>query len=62
MITEMAQLLCSGGIIALPTDTVYGIACSVDCNEGIQRLYDVKERNVDNPVAICVADIEDMQK
>lgn len=62
VISEMALLLSSGGVIALPTDTVYGIACCVDSDDGIKKLYDIKERKTDNPISICVAEIEDMQK
>ncbi len=52
----------SGGVIALPTDTIYGIACSVNCQEGIDTLYKIKGRLSDKPISICVADIDDMQK
>ena len=62
IITEVARVLSSGGIVALPTDTVYGIACCIDSDEGIRKLYDIKGRRTDNPISICVADVEDMQK
>lgn len=58
----MALLLSSGGVIALPTDTLYGIACCIDSDDGIKKLYDIKGRKADNPISICVAEIEDMQK
>lgn len=62
ILAEMALLLTSGGIIALPTDTIYGIACSVHSNDAIKKLYDIKERNMSNPISICVAEVKDMQK
>ena len=62
MVIEAASILRSGGVIALPTDTVYGIACLVDSSEAISKLYDIKERNLKNPIAICVAEVEDMEK
>lgn len=46
-------------VIALPTDTVYGLACSANSEQAIQRLYEIKGRNEEKPVAICVGDIED---
>jgi len=58
----MASLLSSGGIIALPTDTIYGIACCVDSDRAIEKLYEIKKRNTGKPIAICVAEVEDMQK
>lgn len=45
-------------IIALPTDTVYGLACSANSESSIRNLYKIKGRNADKPVAICVADID----
>lgn len=46
-------------VIALPTDTVYGLACSANSEKAIQRLYEIKGRNEEKPVAICVGDLED---
>ncbi len=58
----MVPILSAGGVIAVPTDTVYGITCSVDSDEGIRKLYDIKQRNIKNPIAICVSDLEHMHK
>lgn len=49
-------------VIALPTDTVYGLACSANSVKAIQRLYEIKGRSEEKPVAICVADLEDVYK
>lgn len=49
-----------GHVIAVPTDTIYGIACLAQNNTGIQKLYDIKEREQSKPIAICVADIKDI--
>lgn len=46
-------------VIALPTDTVYGLACNANCEKAIQRLYEIKGRNEEKPVAICVGDVAD---
>ena len=39
------QVLQAGGVIAFPTDTVYGIGVSVFDKDGIDRLYMIKERS-----------------
>lgn len=62
ILEETSLSLRLGNIIALPTDTIYGIACSINSNEGIKKLYQIKRRNLKNPIGICVAEIEDMQK
>ncbi|XP_058459532.1 threonylcarbamoyl-AMP synthase [Malaya genurostris] len=55
------ELLEEGKVIALPTDTVYGLACSANNKRAIQRLYAIKERDMLKPVAICVAEFDDLQ-
>lgn len=51
-----------GGIVALPTDTVYGIACCATNIDAIGKLYDIKARNENKPVAICVGRVCDIQQ
>jgi len=48
-------ILRSGGIVALPTDTVYGIAVSLDTPGGIERLFHVKHRPPDKGIALLLA-------
>ncbi len=62
ILDDTASCLASDGVIALPTDTIYGIACSVISKDGIDKLYAIKKRNISKPISICVAEIEDMEK
>ena len=48
------EILRSGGIVALPTDTVYGIAVSLDTPGGIERLFHVKRRPPDKGIALLL--------
>ena len=50
---KAADRLKHGQVIALPTDTVYGLACSANCPNAIQKLYEIKGREENKPVAIC---------
>lgn len=59
-IPQAANLLESGDVIALPTDTVYGLACSANDPAAIKKLYDIKGRICTKPVAICVPEIKDV--
>lgn len=61
-ILEAAHQLKSGNVIALPTDTVYGLACSANNPIAIQKLYDIKGRDENKPVAICVANLHELKK
>lgn len=55
---EAARLLASGGIVALPTDTVYGIAVSIETPGGIERLFAAKQRPPDKAISLLIADAE----
>ncbi|XP_022120736.2 yrdC domain-containing protein, mitochondrial [Pieris rapae] len=57
-----AEYLAKGQVIAVPTDTIYGLACSANCRDAIKKLYLIKGRDSCKPVAICVNDIFDVRK
>ena len=53
---EAIEALRRGAIVALPTDTVYGIAVALDAPDGITRLFAAKSRPADRAIALLVAD------
>jgi tRNA threonylcarbamoyl adenosine modification protein (Sua5/YciO/YrdC/YwlC family) len=61
-VKKATELLRNGKVIALPTDTVYGLACNANCPDAIQKLYEIKGREETKPVAICVADYADLRQ
>jgi L-threonylcarbamoyladenylate synthase len=50
------EVLRAGGIVALPTDTVYGIGCALDAPRGIERLFEAKARPSDRAIMLLLAD------
>lgn len=52
----------SGHVIALPTDTIYGVAALAQSTEAVSQLYEIKKRHEEKPVAICVGKLEDVYK
>lgn len=48
----------AGRIVALPTDTVYGIAAWLDLPDAIERLFAAKRRPPEKAVAVLLADVE----
>jgi L-threonylcarbamoyladenylate synthase len=46
---EAIEVLRADGVVALPTDTVYGIAVRIDTPGGIERLFHVKQRHPTGP-------------
>jgi tRNA threonylcarbamoyl adenosine modification protein (Sua5/YciO/YrdC/YwlC family) len=60
-ISVASNLLKSGQVIGIPTDTIYGLACNANNTEAIRKLYEIKGRNEEKPVAICVSDFNDLK-
>ena len=59
-VTFGRNVLLKGHIIALPTDTIYGLAVSALNDSAIQKLYELKARDYSKPIAICVSDVEEL--
>jgi len=57
-VAAAAAVLEGGGLVAFPTDTVYGIGCRSDDADAIRRLFDAKRRPVDKQVPILAASLE----
>jgi L-threonylcarbamoyladenylate synthase len=55
-IAEAAEVLRGGGVVALPTDTVYGIAVALSTPDGVERLFHVKQRPPDRGIMLLLAD------
>ena len=61
--TERAvSALQRGQVIAVPTDTLYGLAADASSSTGIQRIYSIKHRQAYAPLAICLADVADLHR
>lgn len=56
------KALKEGHVVAVPTDTIYGLACLAQSSEAISKTYDIKGRNQQKPLAICVGEIQDIYK
>jgi L-threonylcarbamoyladenylate synthase len=55
-ITHAKEILISGGIVAYPTESFYGLAVDAMNEEAIQRLFFIKKRDPDQPVLILIPD------
>jgi len=54
-IARAARILRSGGLVAFPTETVYGLGADASSPEAVARLYRVKRRPADHPVIVHFA-------
>ena len=61
-IEKAAKLLKEGGIVAVPTETVYGLAASADNDEAIKNVFAAKGRPQDNPLIVHISDMEMLKK
>lgn len=53
---EAAAILREGGLVALPTETVYGLGARADRTDAIARIFEAKNRPADNPLIAHVSD------
>ncbi len=60
LIRRVVEILKDGGVIAYPTDTVYGLGCSLYNKKGIQRIYLIKQYPKDRPFSFICADLKDI--
>ncbi|MCJ2187531.1 L-threonylcarbamoyladenylate synthase [Novosphingobium beihaiensis] len=56
-IAEAARLLREGGLVAVPTETVYGLAARADRDESVAAIYGAKGRPSFNPLIVHIADV-----
>ena len=61
-ITAAADVLLSGGLVAVPTETVYGLAANGLDSQAVQKIYDVKGRPETKPISLLVSGMEDVEK
>jgi L-threonylcarbamoyladenylate synthase len=57
-IAEAAEIIKSGGVVAIPTETVYGLATNAFDEAAVKKIFEVKGRPQDNPLIVHVHSIE----
>lgn len=62
LIQQAADVITSGGLVIIPTDTVYGIAASATNKKALDRLYEIKKRPKDKPFAMLVGDNQKVEE
>lgn len=61
-LARAGEVLRKGGLVAFPTETVYGIAVAADLPAAVERLYALKGRPKDKPMTVMVHQIEDVRR
>lgn len=60
-IEQAAEILKNGGIVAIPTETVYGLAASAYDENAVKKVFLAKGRPQDNPLIVHIADMGDLE-
>ncbi|WP_311047411.1 L-threonylcarbamoyladenylate synthase, partial [Staphylococcus epidermidis] len=53
-INEIKDIVLNGGLIGLPTETVYGLAANATDEEAVAKIYEAKGRPSDNPLIVHI--------
>lgn len=62
IIEEAGMILKNGGLVAFPTETVYGLGADALKEEAAMKTYAAKGRPSDNPLIVHIAEYEDLRK
>ena len=57
-VKSAAEILCKGGIVAVPTETVYGLAASAYSDSAIKAVFEAKGRPQDNPLIVHISSLD----
>ena len=57
-LAEAADLLKRGKVVAIPTETVYGLAADARNEDALREIYAIKQRPADNPLIVHIASSE----
>jgi len=57
-IAEAVGVIARGGVVAFPTDTVYGIGVAAEDPSALRRLYALKGRDADKPIPLLLSGVE----
>lgn len=60
LIDRCVSILQNNGVIAVPTDTIYGLAALVHSEQAVRRIYEIKGRSFTKPLAMAVGNVDDI--
>ena len=61
VLAAAAEILASGGLVAFPTETVYGLGANGLDSGAVERIFQAKGRPADNPLILHIASSDDVQ-
>lgn len=61
-IKTAAEILKNGGLVGIPTETVYGLAADALSGAAVAKIFAAKGRPMDNPLIVHISDFSDIQR
>lgn len=61
-ISKAAEIIKEGGLVGMPTETVYGLAADALNPKAVMSIFEAKGRPADNPLIVHIANINDIEK
>ena len=61
-INKAAEILKNGGLVGIPTETVYGLAANALNGKAVAKIFAAKGRPMDNPLIVHIADFNDIER
>ena len=61
-VNTAAEILQKGGVVGIPTETVYGLAADALNGEAVAKIFRAKGRPMDNPLIVHIADFGDIER
>ncbi len=62
LLKEVADVAREGGLVAFPTETVYGLGTNAFIERAVRRVFEVKRRPPDNPVSVLVSSTDQVEE
>jgi L-threonylcarbamoyladenylate synthase len=62
VISSVTTVIRAGGLVAFPTDTVYGLGCDAFNANAIRKLYEAKRRTREKAIPVLIASLDDLSK
>lgn len=62
LISQICDQLRRGGVIAYPTDTTYGLGCDIFSRQGVNAIYQLKQRDPRKPFSFICKDLADVAR
>ncbi|MFM9874013.1 MAG: L-threonylcarbamoyladenylate synthase [Fimbriimonadaceae bacterium] len=60
IIEQAGEVLLEGGVVVIPTETVYGLACNAMDEAAVRRVFEIKGRPAENPLIIHLASADQL--